>query len=341
MEYLFSKKREYKKAKLTSEEKAVKIAANSGYGVFANKFYEGYNVGVAELITGFARYALLGLKKEIEKLGFSVIYGDTDSLFIKDTTKESNAQNSDRFTEIVQLAQTQYKVDFEQDKIFKVLFIPSKKDDLLTPSQKQYFGLLDNGEVYATTLIGLKSNYPKYYQSVIKKLTYPAIIGLFYNNENAGKAQVREIVREVFSTFDNEISSNPDFVARNLGRTEDNSKPLWKYAGNGKQKDIFNEILEDCGGDRVLAEQKTKTHTIIPYYKINPIKLGENLKKWTCHPERYELDISAAKDLLWKRVKPILDSYLFSKAECKHLESEVMAAKQAKLQTYLCYTELM
>ena len=172
MEDLFKKKAAYKKAKKTSEEKGVKIAANSGYGVFAYKFYEGYNIGVAELITGFARYALLGLKKEIENLSFSVIYGDTDSLFIKDI-RPNVGKTTDDFNQIVELAQSRYQVEFEKDKVFKVFFIPSKTNEILTPSQKQYFGLLENGEVYATTLVGMKSNYPKYFRNVMLKLITP------------------------------------------------------------------------------------------------------------------------------------------------------------------------
>ena len=324
MEDLFKKKADYKKAKRTSEEKGVKIAANSGYGVFANKFYEGYNIGVAELITGFARYALLGLKKEIENLGFSVIYGDTDSLFIKDVRPNAE-KTTDSFNQIVELAQSQYKVEFEKDKMFKVFFIPSKKNEiLLTPSQKQYFGLLDNGEVHATTLVGMKSNYPKYFRNVMLKLIVPEIVEGFYLNDKTGKVRITEIVREVFTTFDKEISSNIEFIIRNLGRSEDNTKPLSEYPNNGWQKQIFNEFLEDCKGDRILAEQKTRAHMIIPYWRIKSIGKGTNRKVWTCHPDRYELDRQDSKRLLWGRVKPILDSYLFTKEECKRLEIEVM-----------------
>ena len=323
MEDLFKKKSEYKRSKRTSEEKGVKIAANSGYGVFANKFYEGYNIAVAELITGFARYALLGLKKEIENLGFSVIYGDTDSLFIKDIRPDAE-KKPENFSRIVELAQSQYQVEFEKDKVFKVFFIPSKKDEILTPSQKQYFGLLDNGEVHATTLVGMKSNYPKYFRNVMLKLITPEVVGEFYTNSADGKMHVMEIVREVFSTFDKEISSNIEFIIRNLGRSEDNSKPLSKYPNNGWQKQIFNEVLDDCKGDRTLAEQKTRAHMIIPFWRIKPIGKGANRKVWTCHPDKYELDRQDSKRLLWGRVKPILDSYLFSKEECKRIEAEVM-----------------
>ena len=69
-----------------------------------------------------------------------------------------------------------------------------------------------------------------------------------------GKMRVTEIVREVFTTFDKEISSNIEFIIRNLGRSEDNTKPLSEYPNNGWQKQIFNEFLEDCKGDRTLAE---------------------------------------------------------------------------------------
>lgn len=322
MDNLFEKKRQYKKSKMTSEEKGTKIAANSGYGVFANKFYEGYNIGVAELITGFARYALLGLKKEIENLGFSVIYGDTDSLFIKDIRPNSDRTMTYSFNQIIELAQSRYKVEFERDKIFKVFFIPSKKDHALKPSQKQYFGLLDNEEVYATTLVGMKSNYSKYSRNVMLKLIDPKVVAKFYSNVNDGKAGVVEIVREVFATFDKEISSNQNFIIDNLEHSENNTNPLSQYPKNGWQRQIFNEVLEDCKGDLNLAEQKTKAHTVIKFWRIKPTVDKEGKRKvWTCHPERYSVDEQDAKRLLWGRIESILDSYLFTKEESKRLKN--------------------
>ena len=68
MKDLFKKKSEFKKQGLRLEEKAVKILANSGYGVFGKVNFEHYNVGVTEVITAFARYSLLGIKREIELL---------------------------------------------------------------------------------------------------------------------------------------------------------------------------------------------------------------------------------------------------------------------------------
>lgn len=114
------------------------------------------------------------------------------------------------------------------------------------------------------------------------------------------------------------------FIVRNLASTQGNDKPLSKYTGNGWQKQIFQEILDDCNGDRTLAELKTQALAIIPYWRIVAIGKGKDRKTWTTHPERYILDKHDYKRLLWGRVKPVLDSYLFTKEECKRLKAELV-----------------
>jgi DNA polymerase elongation subunit (family B) len=296
--------------------------------VLAEIHFEDYNIGVAELITGFARYALLGLKRAIEALGYPVIYGDTDSLFVKDThTKETGNLN-----QIIELAKSQYGVEIEKDKVFKIFIIPSTAKGETNPSQKQYFGLLDDGEVYSTTLIGMKSNFPKYYQEIMWKLIDANIIEEFYSNEDFKNSQnkdknsrVANVTREIFNAFDEAVTRRDmKFIIRKLAYTLDNDRPLSTYSNNGWQKQVFQEILEDCNSDRALAEKKVQAHTIIPYWRIAAIGRGKDRKTWTTHPERYIIDKGDYKRLLWGRVKPILDSYLFTKEECKRLKAELV-----------------
>jgi DNA polymerase-2 len=77
---LYRKKNEYKRQGLTLEEKAVKLFANSGYGIFGQVHFEFYDFRVTELITAFARYTLSGLKDLLHTNNIEILNSDTDSL---------------------------------------------------------------------------------------------------------------------------------------------------------------------------------------------------------------------------------------------------------------------
>jgi len=61
---------------------AFKILMNSFYGVLAAQSCRFYNIEIANAITQFGREILHWTQKEIEDLGYAVIYGDTDSIFV-------------------------------------------------------------------------------------------------------------------------------------------------------------------------------------------------------------------------------------------------------------------
>ncbi|MBN1422218.1 MAG: DNA polymerase II [Planctomycetes bacterium] len=61
---------------------AFKILMNSFYGVLAAQTCRFYNLEVANAITQFGREILRWTQGEIQRLGYSVIYGDTDSIFV-------------------------------------------------------------------------------------------------------------------------------------------------------------------------------------------------------------------------------------------------------------------
>jgi DNA polymerase elongation subunit (family B) len=270
----------------------------------------------------------LGIKEKTESLGFEVVYGDTDSIFMKN----KNANNMDDLNQIIELAKTEYGAEFSKDKTFKMFNILSTIEGEADPSQKQHFGLLEDGKVDSTTLIGMKSNYPKYCHETMWKLIDSKILKEFYSNENLRNSRnkdteslVANVLHETFNTLNNAINRHDiRFIIKNLGQSQDNDKPLSAYPNNGWQKQVFQEILEDCNGDHALAERKAQAHAIIPYWKIIPVGEGKNRKVWATHPERYTLDKVYYKNMLWGRVKPILDSYLFTKEECRRLQAELV-----------------
>jgi DNA polymerase family B len=86
---IFKKKRfEDKKAGNVAKQYAFKILINGGYGVFGNMDYAFYDPRVAELVTAAGRYILSEMQTVANKeYGFEIIYGDTDSLFLKNASE--------------------------------------------------------------------------------------------------------------------------------------------------------------------------------------------------------------------------------------------------------------
>ena len=61
---------------------AIKILMNSFYGVLGTRACRFYRPDVASAITSLGQEVLLWLKERVEELGYRVLYGDTDSLFV-------------------------------------------------------------------------------------------------------------------------------------------------------------------------------------------------------------------------------------------------------------------
>ena len=62
---------------------AVKVLMNTFYGVFASSFYRFTDKSIGAAITSFARANVKGIIESVESEGVSVIYSDTDSVFMQ------------------------------------------------------------------------------------------------------------------------------------------------------------------------------------------------------------------------------------------------------------------
>ena len=80
---LFPRREAAKKAGDDVAANAIKILMNSFYGVLGTSACRFYNPALANSITGTGREMLLWSKRWFESRGFTVLYGDTDSLFVR------------------------------------------------------------------------------------------------------------------------------------------------------------------------------------------------------------------------------------------------------------------
>ena len=75
--------------KLEKKQKQLKLAANITYGYFGYPNSPYYNVKIAESIAAFGRHYIKSVISKAQKEGFEVIYGDTDSIFIRGNQKKA------------------------------------------------------------------------------------------------------------------------------------------------------------------------------------------------------------------------------------------------------------
>jgi len=207
---------------LKSKKQAIKGLINSFYGVFAYPKFRLYDERIAKTVVSVARELLVYTKRQAEKWGFTVCYGDTDSLFIKNGNKMAkmiddvkefvNNLTFDFLEKYGDVDWKRIKVDFE--KLYsKIVFI----------AKKRYAGyVVWEGDWLAepyldvTGLEYVRSDYPKFTKELQKAVLEMALSGV----------SRREIINYVQQKWNELVEKGKPFDFALKGRI---TKPLSEY----------------------------------------------------------------------------------------------------------------
>ena len=137
----------------TVVSQALKVILNASYGVMGAEIFPLYCLPVAEATTAVGRYTILQTIEKCKTVGIQVLYGDTDSLFLKAPTKE-------QIRLVIDWAKKEFGVDLDLDKEYRYVVFSTRK--------KNYLGVLKDGKVDVKGLTGKKSHTPPF----IKDLFY-------------------------------------------------------------------------------------------------------------------------------------------------------------------------
>lgn len=131
---------------------ALKIIMNSFYGVLGNPSCRFYNPELSNAITYTAQEVIKLTTKKVEELGYDVIYGDTDSVFVVSKAKDiDEAQKIGRkiekyvndfyqgYVKEKYHRQSYFEIQFE--KLFKIFLMPTMRGSE-EGAKKRYAGLL-------------------------------------------------------------------------------------------------------------------------------------------------------------------------------------------------------
>jgi len=148
---------------LTVEEKqlftvvsqALKVILNASYGVMGAEIFPLYFLPAAEATTATGRHIILSTINNCKESGIEVLYGDTDSLFVKKPTPK-------QIEDIITKAKIDHNVELEIEKEYRYVVLSGRK--------KNYLGVTKNGKVDVKGLTGKKSHTPPFIKTLFYEL---------------------------------------------------------------------------------------------------------------------------------------------------------------------------
>jgi DNA polymerase I len=134
---------------------ALKVILNASYGVFGAASFDLYCPPVAEATAAIGRHSITQILNHAEGLNIQVLYGDTDSLFLKNPSKE-------QITELTQWTEHELKMSIDVEKVYRYAVFSSRK--------KNYLGVLEDGAVDVKGLTGKKKHIPIFIKDAFNKM---------------------------------------------------------------------------------------------------------------------------------------------------------------------------
>ena len=139
------------KEQYTVVSQALKVILNASYGVMGAEIFPLYFLPAAEATTAVGRYIITETIKKCQTSGVEVLYGDTDSLFVKNPTAE-------QIQKVIEDTKMEQGVDLEIDKEYRYVVLSGRK--------KNYLGVTKEGKVDVKGLTGKKSHTPPFIRSL-------------------------------------------------------------------------------------------------------------------------------------------------------------------------------
>ncbi|RPJ78556.1 MAG: DNA polymerase II, partial [Alphaproteobacteria bacterium] len=183
-----------KSQKNANLSQAVKILMNSFYGVMGSSGCRFYHEDLPEAITGTGQWLLKSVIGFLEEMGFVVLYGDTDSLFVQLKNGESYLENGELLVNKInnflkEKLQKDFGVDskleIQYDKFFKKLILTSTRGEG-DGAKKRYAGLrlIETSEGLKEEMVLTGMEYVRSdWSALARNFQYELIKRVFYGGE--------------------------------------------------------------------------------------------------------------------------------------------------------------
>jgi len=161
-----------------ARQRAIKVMTNAAYGYAGWVGARWYIRPVAEAAAAWGRYTITRAIETARKMGLDIIYGDTDSVFVK-----YDRGKTDRF---VREVEAEMGLEIRPDKVYRRV--------LFTEAKKRYAGLLEDGSLDIVGLEVARGDWTE-----LAKDVQEGVLGILLRDKDPEKAAA--YVREEVSTL--------------------------------------------------------------------------------------------------------------------------------------------
>ena len=282
---------------------AFKTIVLSAWGVIGNKYFRRYDKRVASMITSIVRDLLHYIHTELEKLGYQVLYIDTDSVFCDDKGENIvDLLNGLIKTWALKTFNKELSVKFDYEGHFKKLFIMAKT---------RYLGYLDTGHGVKKEIKGIEAKRKD--STAWMKVFQRELLEKILNKET--KESIFEWIHEQIVSIKEsplEDIAIPCSINKKISSYKVNTKPIQALENSpGYNKEI---------GDRfywiyVEPEYDISEEEVTEYYRKVPGKREGTLKQ-------EKLKVGEIRDLLLNNQldKMLSEEDIFKKTSIKKVK---------------------
>ncbi|MEM2119057.1 MAG: DNA polymerase domain-containing protein, partial [Candidatus Bathyarchaeia archaeon] len=195
-------------------------------------------------------HSITKILNKAEQLGIQVLYGDTDSLFLKNPSKEQIEELS-RWTE------QELKMSLDVDKIYRYAVFSSRK--------KNYLGVLEDGTVDVKGLTGKKRHIPIFIKKAFDKMKQRLALVKTPADFEKAKKDIGNIVLDCYTKLKRREWEDMNELAFNVTLGEE----LQRYTKTTPQHVKAARILKENGmelkaGDLIRFVKTTKEPHVKP-----------------------------------------------------------------------------
>lgn len=228
-------------------EQSIKVFCNASYGVFGDDKFTLYCPPFAEYVTGIGRWIIMQTMAKAQEMGLEVIYGDTDSVFIKNPPKE-------KMDALMAWAKDTYDIDFELDKSYRYVCLSTRK--------KNYLGVLDDGTVDVKGLTGKKKHTPKLFKDTFE--TTKSLLSKVFTEQdmNIRKIEIKKLVKANYYILKNRKWTDMNDLAFHVSLT--------------KEIEEYDTLPQHVKAAKALVAEglQVANGSTIDFIKVIPIKGG-------------------------------------------------------------------
>ena len=211
---------------LDARQKAVKVITNAAYGYAGWIGARWFRKPVAEATAAWGRSMIMRSIEIAKELRLEIVYGDTDSLFIKHEPQKIEL--------LVQRIRDELGLEIRPEKIYKRI--------LFTEAKKRYCGLLPDGSLDNVGLEVVRGDWAN-----VAKFTQERVLELILKENSVEKA-VRFVSSLIRDLREHKVPYRDLIIWKTL------TKPVEKYKVNAPHVEAAR-ILKRMGWDLTVGDQ--------------------------------------------------------------------------------------